>query len=365
MKLLSILMPDLHGGGAERVAVNLANALAARGYRVDMVLLRSRGELLETLSPQVRVMSLNALRVRQALWPLVRYLRDTRPDAFLANMWPLTVMAVIARRLANVRTRVVVTEHTTWSQSELLSRPTVGWQVRTSMHHVFPRADAIVAVSQGAADDLAHFARLDRDSIQVVYNAVVGPQPTMPLAEQEPANWWHGTHKKVLAVGTLKPIKGYDTLLDAFARLRQRTEARLLILGEGGERTRLEAQVKRLDLQGQVFLPGFVNDPRPYFQRADLHVLSSKGEGLPTVVIEALAEGTPVVSTDCHSGPREILADGRFGRLVPVGDAEALATAMLKSLVETHNQETLIARAKDFSIEKAVDTYVSLLLKST
>lgn len=361
---MAVLVPDLRGGGAERVAVNVANGLSARGYQVDLVLLCPCGELLDALSPQVRVVSLDASRVRQALWPLLRYLRSAQPAALLANMWPLTVMAVLARRLAGVQTRVVVVEHTTWSRSELLERPTVGWQVRTSMHHVFPWADGIVAVSHGAADDLAQFAQLDRRSIRVLYNPVVGPLPGRSAVECAPADWWQGKHKRLLAVGTLKPIKGFDTLLDAFARLRAHVDARLLILGAGGERAALEAQVQRLGLQGQVFLPGFVKDPGPYYQRADLHVLSSTGEGLPTVLIEALAAGTPVVSTDCPSGPREILVDGRYGRLVPVGDAAALAEAMAQSLANGHDHEALKARAQEFSIDRAVDQYEDLLFST-
>lgn len=358
---IAILVPDLRGGGAERVAVNLANALSARGHRVDMVLMQPSGELLDDLSPQVRVVSLGAQRVRQALWPLLRHLRSAQPAALLANMWPLTVMAVLARRLAGVKTRVVVAEHTTWSHSELLARPRVGWQVRTSMHHVFPKADGIVAVSQGAADDLAQFAQIDRQSIQVIYNPVVGPLPERSAVEYGPADWWQGDHQRLLAVGALKPIKGYDTLLDAFARLRAQADTRLLILGEGGERAALEAQVQRLGLQGQVFLPGFVKDPGPYFQRAHLFVLSSIAEGLPTVLIEALAAGTPMVSADCPSGPREILTGGRFGRLVPVGDAAALADAMAQMLAKDHDREALRARAQDFSIDQAVDQYEALL----
>lgn len=359
---IAIMLPDLRGGGAERVAVNLANALSTRGYRVDMVVMCRSGELLDALSPQVRVVSLDAPRVRQVLWPLWRYIRFAQPVAVLANMWPLTVMAVLAKRMAGVGTRLVVAEHTTWSRSELLARPTVGWQVRTSMHHVFPHADGIVAVSQGAADDLAQFAQLDRQSIQVIYNPVVSALPDRAPVECDPAAWWQGGHRRLLAVGTLKSIKAYDTLIDAFARLCSRVDARLLILGEGSERNALEAQVKRLGLQGQVFLPGFVKDPGPFYQRADLFVLSSYAEGFGNVVVEALAAGTPVVSTDCPSGPREILADGRFGQLVPVGDAAALADAMAQSLASEHDHDSLKRRALDFSIDKAVDQYEALLV---
>lgn len=358
---VALLLPDLRGGGAERVAVNLANSFVQRGYAVDMLLLSATGEFLADLRPEITVVDLQAKRLRGSLFPLVRYLRLARPDALLACMWPLTVIALWARRLARVRSRVVVAEHTTWSRAELVRSTASRWQVRTTMHLAFPRADGVVAVSLGAADDLARFARVDREAISTIYNPVVGEAYSSVGDPLDPPAWWTGTHRRVLAVGTLKAIKDYSTLLAAFAKLRQQTEARLLILGEGECRPALEAQVKQLGIDGSVFMPGFVKDLAPYYQRADVHVLSSTGEGLPTVIIEALAAGTPVVSTDCPSGPREILCDGKYGRLVPVGDAEALAAAMAESLSATHDREALNARAQDFSIDKAADRYLELL----
>lgn len=359
---ISLLLPDLRGGGAERVAVNLANGFAQRGYIVDMVLLSATGELLSDLHPDIRVVDLKVQRMRWALPALVRYLRRARPAAVLAFMWPLTVIALWARTLSRAPTRLVVAEHTTWSRSELLKRWSVGWQIRASMHRFFPKADAIVAVSQGAADDLAHFATLDHSAITVIYNPVVGDRPMLQVPPPSaPVGWCVGSHLKVLAVGTLKEIKDYSTLLNAFAVLRQRVDARLLILGEGECRAELEAQARRMDISDSVFMPGFVKDTAPYYHHADLHVLSSTGEGLPTVIIEALAAGTPVVSTDCPSGPREILCGGQFGHLVQVGDVEALAAAMQASLTATHDRAALMARAQDFSIDKAVDQYEALL----
>lgn len=358
---IAILVPDLRGGGAERVAVNLANGFAQRGYAVDMVLLSATGEFLADLRPEIRVVDFRVNRMRWAVLQLVRYLRQARPDALLACMWPLTVIAVWAHRLARVSTRVAVAEHTTWSRDEIASSAFGRWKVSTTMHHAFTQADGIVAVSQGAADDLARFANLDRSAITVIYNPVVGddkPPGSAPLA---PAGWWTGTHRRVLAVGTLKSIKDYATLLVAFAQLRKLVDARLLILGEGECRSALEVQVRQLGLAGGVYMPGFVKDLTPYYHHADLHVLSSTGEGLPTVIIEALAAGTPVVSSDCPSGPNEILCNGQFGRLVPMGDAAALAVAMAESLSATHDTAALKARAQDFSIDKAVDQYEAML----
>jgi glycosyltransferase involved in cell wall biosynthesis len=360
---ISILLPDLRGGGAERVALNLANSFVRRGQSVDMVLLSATGEFLPELDPRVRVIDLNVGRVRLAIIPLVHYLHHARPAALLACMWPLTVIAVWARTLSRVPTRMVVAEHCAWSRSELLSRLTVGWQVRTSMHHFFPKADAIVAVSQGAADDLARFSGVDRNSISVIYNPVVGDAELQPtFFSDEPQGWCAGAHRRVLAVGTLKAIKDYATMLNAFAVLRRRVDARLLLLGEGECRSALEAQAKALGIADSVFMPGFVANPSPYYQHADLLVLSSTSEGFGNVIVEALATGTPVVSTDCPNGPREILADGKFGRLVQVGDVEALAGAMEESLVSEHDRAALMARAQDFSVDKAAKRYLELLL---
>lgn len=360
--VISIFLSDLRGGGAEKVAVNIANSFVQRGYAVDIVLLSAKGEFIDNLDPKIRVVDLKVQRMRWALISLLRYFRQVRPSAFLACMWPLTVIALWARMLTRTSTRLVVSEHTTWSQSELLQRLSIGWQARTSMHHFFPKADGIVAVSKGAADDLANFASLQRSSISFIYNPIVANLPSLEyLPPAAPSAWWKGSHRRVLAVGTLKPIKDYHTLLNAFAALRQQIDARLLILGEGECRAALEAHARRLGIADSVFMPGFVKEPAPYFRHADLHVLSSTGEGFGNVIVEALAEGTPVVSTDCPSGPREILCDGQFGRLVPVGDVDGLAAAMQASLTSKHDRAALIARALDFSIEKAVDQYEALL----
>ena len=255
---IDIFLPDLRGGGAERVLVNLANCCVARGYAVNMVLLFARGEFMTALHPDIRVVDLRVKRLRGALLPLVRYLRKSRPESFLACMWPLTVIAILARFIARVKCRVVVAEHTTWSRSALLRRPTVGWQVRKSMHFVFPHADGIVCVSDGAAEDLAEFARLDRKSITRIYNPIVGRAISSPINVLSPEEWWVGSHRRILAVGTLKTVKDYAMLLNAISKLRSRVDARLLILGEGECRAALEEQIRALELHGSVFMPGFV-----------------------------------------------------------------------------------------------------------
>lgn len=231
---LATLLPNLTGGCAEHVATNLAHALVDRGYSVDLIVLEARGALVGTVNPGVRVGNLNVKRVRSALLPPARYLRNTRPGAVLGNMWPLTVVALWARQLARWPTRMVWGAHTTWSRSELLERLAVGWQVRATMHRLFPKVDGIAAVSRGAADDLARFANLDRKAVSVIYNAAMGaakPRASAPLA---PAEWWTGPHSKVLLVSTLKRIKEHRAVRHAGARV--------LNLGAGQRRAALGAR---------------------------------------------------------------------------------------------------------------------------
>lgn len=356
-------MHDLGGGGAERVTVNLANALALRDHTVEIVLMSTaQGVFIADLRPEVRVVDLSVTRMRGLLIPLIRYLQRSQPDTLLACMWPLTVIAPWAQILARARTRIIVAEHTTWSRAEIVASRLRRWQVRITMRLTFPWVDGVIAVSKGAADDLANFAGLDRSAITVIYNPVVGVAKAPSSTPLVPEGWWSGAHRRVLAVGTLKAIKDYATLMKAFAKLRQNVDARLLILGEGECRAALEAQVRQLGIETSVFLPGFVSDPSPYYQHGELLVLSSIGEGLPTVIIEALEAGMPVVSTDCPSGPREILSDGQFGHLAPVGDTEALAEAMAESLARSQDKAALKERAQDFSINEAVNHYERLLL---
>ena len=361
MRTVAMFLPDLRAGGAERVAVNLCNAFVQRGIDVDLVLIRRHGELLGQLDPAVRVIGFESRRIRGSLRPLATYLREARPDALLAHMWPLPLIALWARFLSRSRARVVGVSHTTWTRSELFEHPLTRFNIKISMRTFYRYLDGMVAVSDGAADDLSNISGLARDRITTIYNPIVGAALPGEVGDVVPDAWRSGVHAKLLAVGTLKTIKDYPTLLRAFAMLRTRQDARLLILGEGDQRAALETLVASLGLGDSVFLPGYASDTRPYYRAADLFVLSSTGEGFGNVIVEALEQGTPVVSTDCPSGPREILEDGKYGTLVPVGDVEALANAMEEVLSRQQDHEALKRRANDFSVYKAADAYLRLL----
>jgi glycosyltransferase involved in cell wall biosynthesis len=227
----------------------------------------------------------------------------------------------------------------------------------------YRQAGGIVAVSRGVADDFAATAHVDRGRITVIYNPVVSEE-LWEKAEQPLDDLWFapGQPPVVLAVGRLAPQKDFATLLRAFAVMRNRKPARLLILGEGSERNALTALAVSLGVSDDVRMPGFVDNPYPYMRRAHLFVLSSRHEGLPAVLIEAAALGLPIVSTDCRSGPDEILEGGKWGKLVPVGDADRMAAAMIEALDAPGPSPR--SRGTEFTVQRAVEKYLRLIPSS-
>lgn len=329
---VAIYLPTLAGGGAERVMLNLAEAFDQRGSSVAVVVASSVGELSGHVDGRLELVDLRSGRVARSLRPLAAYLRTERPDILIASLGHANLAALAARWWSGSPTRVVVTEHLAVDARYAGIRDAV---FRAFSRWFYPRADAIVAVSQGVADSFALATGLSRERIQVVYNPVLTPAYWQRVAAACTHPWFAaGQPPVVLGVGRLNPQKDFVTLIRAFSRARDRAPSRLVILGEGAERASLESEVASngLRLGEDVALPGFVADPYPFMAAASLFVLSSVREGLPTVLIEALAAGTRVVSTDCDSGPDEILAGGRYGRLVPVGDVDALSNAMVESL---------------------------------
>lgn len=356
LPLVSMLLPNLHIGGAERVAVNIANHLIALGYRIDMVLLVAEGDFLTLLDPRVRVVSLKAQRFRWLLPHLIGYLRTHQPNALIANMWPLSGIAVLAKLLARAPTQVIAAEHFTWSDAPALQSTWARWSARI----LLKRADHVVAVSQGVARDLAQHTHMDTARIKVIYNGIVADHPAKNEKADIDCAWLEGTHKRVIALGSLAQQKNFALLLEAFAQATQSLDAHLLILGEGPERASLEALTQKLALQERVGLPGFSKNTAFYLARADLLVLSSDSEGFGNVLVEALDAGIPVVSTYCM-GPREILEEGRWGTLVPIGDALALSHAIQAALTQQHNSRALQGRAQHFSVAHCAEAYLALL----
>lgn len=356
---IAFFVPDLRGGGVERVRLLLSREFLSRGHDVDLVLLRKHGELLTQMPEAVRVFDLQASRIRQGFMPLVRYLKEHQPDALIASMWPLTVFAPLAARLAGYRGRVIISEH---SPLSIAYRRRGTWHrvaMAVSQRVAYPLADVRIGVSAGIADDLARLSGMPREQFTVIHNPAALGKADVQAAR--PAELAACSGPIILTVGTLKPVKRHDLLINAFSRLPPELHATLCIVGDGPVRAQLERQIEDLDLQGRVLLPGFAADPRPWYAHADVFVLASDYEGFGNVIVEAMEHGVPVVSTNCPFGPREILDDGRFGRLVPVGDHDALAKAIMASLADTQTAAALQTRAADFSVEKVGARYLALL----
>lgn len=344
--------------------VVLANELAARSVAVDLVAFTSEGPFRASISEPVRLVDLGTRRARASLWAMARYLKRARPAAVLTSQGHTAWVAVAARALIRSPTRIVVREENTFSASarSLQGRPAGRWVPR-AVRWAYARADQLVAVSSGAADDLAAGLRLPADRIEVVANPLAVPDLDARAAEPLDDPWFApGEPPVVLGAGRLRPAKDFGNLLQAFARVVRERPARLVVLGEGPERPELERLAAELGVQDAVRLPGFVTNPFAYMRRSAVFVLSSRWEGLPGALIEAMACGCPVVSTDCKSGPREILEDGRYGPLVPVGDADALARAVLQVLRDPPAREALAASAARYGLARIADRYVELLL---
>ncbi len=359
---VAILISFSGDGGVEKMICNLAQGFLDAGYQVDFILIKARGRHLDRIPAAANLIKLNARTSLLGLPGLVKYMRTERPAAMLVAKDRAGRMALLARRIAKVPTRIVIRLGMHLSASLEGKSRLQKWLRYYPIRRLYPWADGIVGVAEGVADDIRAIARLPAEKVHVLPNPTVTPElhelAAMPLAD----DWFLAPEvKRILAVGRLTPQKGFPTLLQAFAELRQSMPCRLLILGEGAQRGELEALIRRLGLEESVRMPGFDSNPYRYMSRADLFVLSSFFEGSPNVLKEALALGTPCVASDCQSGPREILQDGRFGRLVPVGDAAALAQAMAETLVSPPDRHSLPEAVAGYTLAASSRAYLNVL----
>jgi glycosyltransferase involved in cell wall biosynthesis len=349
-------------GGAEHMMLNIAAEMIRVGHRVDIAVVDGRGELAALVPKHVNIFDLGCRRTSYAISKLVHYLNSERPDVVLSGLVHINTAAVLAKFLAVHEFRLVISERNTSSKEVRSCRTFLVRAAYAATAWSYPWADSIIAVSKGVADDLARYARLPRSAIEVVNNPVVTPQILM-MSEEEPDVPWPDAERGpvILGVGRLAPQKDFVTLLHAFARVLGERQCSLVILGEGPERLILEREVLKLGLRDNVTLPGYTRNPYSAMRRARLFVLCSTYEGSPNALVEAMALGTPVIATDCPNGPREILLGGVLAPLVPVGDVQALATAILAALASSPNPEQLVRRASDYGVEESFRQYVEVL----
>jgi len=358
---IALFVRYLPVGGIQKVMVRLANEFVQRGFRVDLIVAKGKGALTKDVSSEVRIIDLDKRRVWTALPALMQYLKSEQPDVLFSAEAPVNLVAVWARLLSSQRTRLIVSVHSNMTQYAKSGEVWYGRIMPYMIRQFYPLADKIVASSKGVLGDLS------RDSPKIAQKGCV----IYPLIDQQSFQEANGPVRHpwltdngvpvILGVGRLTRQKNFDLLLRSFASLQEKRDARLIILGDGNQRESLARRVDELDIGDHADLHGFVGDPYPYMKKASLFVLSSDFEGFGIVIVEALACGCPVVSTDCPSGPREILDDGKWGGLVPVGDEAALTEAMDEALSKTHDPDRLRQRARDFSVDAAVDNHLDVL----
>ncbi len=330
LRRLTLYLADLDGGGAERMMVAIANGMARRGVTVDLVVADPKGPYRDEVSSAVNLVDLGSAGVAKSLPALVRYLRRERPQALLTTLPHSSLIALAARSLAGTRTPVIVREANTPTRARQPWESRKMHGVHWLMQRAYPFADGVIAVSAGVADALRTVVGLKAEAVRVLYNPIVTAE-LRAMADEVPDHpWLAGAEGQpvVLGVGSLTARKDFATLIAAFAEVRRARPCRLVILGEGPERANLQALAVELGVAEDLALPGFVPNPFGYMARADVYVLSSQLEGLPGTLVQAIACGCPPVATDCPSGPREVLEDGRLGPLVAVGDARGMAAAI-------------------------------------
>ena len=357
---LALFISNLDCGGAERVTVNLLRAAARAAIPLDLLLAKAEGSLLTEVPPEVRVIDFNVARVRNAIPKIVRYLRRERPRGVISHMTHVNVTFLIARALARTKTPLVAVEHNQFSASRAARKVRPG--VQTLARWLYPWADHVVGVSAGVARDVEQCFGLPPNRVRTIYNPVVDAHLLARAQEPCPHPWLTaGDRPVLLTVGRLVPQKDHALLLRAFAIVRRTRAARLVIFGDGTERARIESLRRDLGLEADVDLPGATANPYAAMRRASLFVLSSRFEGLPTALIEALACGCPAVSTTCPSGPAEILDGGRYGVLVPPENPAALAAGILKGLDRHWDRDALRRRGAEFSLAASLDQYLAIL----
>jgi glycosyltransferase involved in cell wall biosynthesis len=359
---LAVILRAFEGGGAQRDMILLCNALAARGLRITILTLHPDGPLRALLHRAIAVAEIPGGQIRYAVPGLRRAFLDLLPAAVISSEASLNLCTLIAARTLprNKRPKVVLREvgspsfaqrHDPYAQNRIAYR---------ILHWLYRHADRIVTLTEGARRDLReNFGVPDRKISVMLTNAVI-PQATADRLKQ-----WDGESGReqdlVVCIGRLSPEKDQRTLMRAMALLPAELPWRLAIVGDGAERPALEALARELGLEDRVSFTGYVADPFAFTMRARVAVCASIYEGLCNAIIEALACGTPVVSTDCPYGPTEILRGGRFGALTPVGDAAAMAQAIAAALREAPDRGPLRARGFDYTAARAADRFLEII----
>jgi glycosyltransferase involved in cell wall biosynthesis len=359
---LAVFVASLAQGGVGKMRTHLINRFSELGHRVDLLLGDPRSPYMDRLHPSVRIIDLGTSNAITGVPALARYLLREKPEVLLTQRIRVNVLALRARNLTRSKVRIYVTSNTNITSQLESMRPEKRAKQMRLLRKYYPQNDAIMAVSRGVADDTAAIIGMPGDEIKVIHNPVITAELEQ-LAATPPDHPWFGEGQVpvLLGVGRLEPQKDFPNLIRAFARVRAQQPCRLMILGEGALRAELQGLADSLGVGEDLAFPGFVANPYQYMRAASLFVLSSRWEGSPNGLTEALAVGTPVVATNCPDGPIEILQQGELGPLVPMGDDEALAQAILETLANPHPAEFLRNGVSRYSVENSAREYLTAM----
>lgn len=356
---VAILLPDLRPGGAERLHIDLAHAWSEKSVKTDFLLRNALGSLIYSIPSESNIVDLKSKRVRDVLFPLVDYLKKESPDVLLAAMWPLTVVAPLAAKIAGFKGQVIVSEHSPLSLAYSRKGSFHELIMRISQRIFYPMADSVVAVSSGVSRDLSALSGIDLSRFTVIHNPAA--RGGVDFSVQRPVLLKSVSRPLVLSVGSLKKVKRHDLLIEAFSKLPADLDATLVIVGDGPERPNLIRLAEKLNIADKVLFPGFIENPGPWYAHADVFALSSEYEGFGNVLVEALEYGLPIVSTDCPFGPSEILGGGKYGILVECNDSDALSTGLCMALRKRPDPKLLFQRARDFDLGVIAERYLDVL----
>ena len=399
------------GLGAENVLLSIVSGLAAQGRKVDLLIENPDRDLREKLHPGIGLVDLGKggplpgidvlfrlvsllvnlaggaktdpcgqvpfrtaltrflFKRRPPLYALNRYLRAKRPRSIISFLNYPNLALLLAAQLGKRDTRIYVNVRNHISGSVKGAKSRRMTEIPVLMRNLFPLADGVVAVSEGVASDTMQLTDTPPNRVTTILNPLRSRESSEPVNAEALHPWLQADGPPlVLSIGKMRPQKDFPTLLKAFARLRRERPARLIVLGDGDGRKSLEALAEQLGIRSDVDFPGYVKNPFAFYRHASVFVLSSAWEGLPNVLIEAVASGCPIVSTDCPSGPSEILDGGRLGRLVPIGDDEAMAKAIAETLDQTKERQATERQVQGghvqrFALDRIVEAYDTLLTR--
>lgn len=362
MKKVTVLMSFSGAGGVERMVMNLVREFAAQCEAVDLLVIRAKGPHFSNIPPNVNIIKLNANHTLTAIPAIARYLKAHKPEALLVAKDRAGRAAVIARALAGVSTKIYVRLGTNLSTAlEHRSRLSAWWR-KAPMTAIYKKVDQVIAVSQGVAEDTIKITGIPEEKVCVIRNPVVTQEFLKKAQEDAPHSWLVDKEcPVVMGVGRLSVQKDFETLIKAFAEVNKIRPLRLIILGDGGKRDELETMVRSLGLSDKVLMPGFQDNPMCWVKSADVFVLSSRWEGSPNALTEALALGVPSVSTRCPSGPNETLAEGQYGPLVAMGDYMDMAKQIINVIDQPHPAEYLKSAVAEYHVNISAKRYLELL----